>query len=68
MDREKEREYRDEAARLGQAPKPEQEALVAWLRDIAADPKVREADRTAAHERANALARLLKLPKPAKKS
>jgi hypothetical protein len=66
MDRDSEKEYREEAARLGQAPKPEQEALIAWLRDIAADPKVKEADRTAAQERAHALARLLKLPKAAK--
>ena len=62
----KEQEYRDEARRLAQLPKAEQRAIVAWHRDIAADPKVKPADRKAAGDRAKVLQRLLKRGKKRK--
>jgi len=56
----KEQEYRAEAARLAQLPRQEQAAIIAWHRDIAANSKLRKADRDAARTRAKALDRLLK--------
>ena len=55
----KEQDYRDEAARLAQAPREDQETMIAWLKEIAANPKVAKADREIADERAKALERLL---------
>ena len=51
-----EREYREEAARLKLTPRKEQRAVIAWLRDIAADPQVSKAERQLAQQRATALA------------
>jgi hypothetical protein len=48
-----------EAERLAELPQAEQEAVIAWHRDIAANPKIRKADRELARERANALEKLL---------
>jgi hypothetical protein len=55
----KEQEHRDEAERLAHLPVAEQRAILAWHRDIAADPKLSKGDRKAARERADALERLL---------
>ena len=63
----KEQENHEEAERLAQLPAEEQAAIVAWHRDIADNPRLRKADREAARERAEALARLLKLPKGRRK-
>lgn len=51
--------YRSEAARLAQVPRQEQQAVIAWLKEIAANPKVKKADRQFARERAKALESLL---------
>jgi hypothetical protein len=59
IDPAKEQEHRAEAERLAKLPRSEQRVIVAWHRDIAADPKVRKADRQLAGERAKALERLL---------
>ena len=59
----REQEYREEAERLALASEQEQAAALAWLRDIAADSKVKKTDREAAGERAKALDRLLKAAK-----
>jgi hypothetical protein len=59
MTPEKEHEYREEAKRLAQLPEAEQRAALAWHREIAADPKVKQADRKAAEDRAEALERHL---------
>jgi hypothetical protein len=61
----KEQEYRDEAARLALTSRREQRAAIAWLKDIAADPKVSKADRQLARDRAAALQRRL-LPRSQK--
>jgi len=55
----KEQEHRDEAERLARLPAAERRAILAWHRDIAANPKLRKADRKAARERADALERHL---------
>ena len=52
-------EYRDEAARLVLTPRAEQRAIIAWLKDIAADSKVKKANRQLADEKAKALQSLL---------
>jgi hypothetical protein len=52
-------EHRAEAERLADAPRGEQEAVIAWHREIAANAKVRKADRELARQRADALERLL---------
>jgi hypothetical protein len=54
---------REEAERLRQLPRDEQAAAVQWHRNIADNRRLRKADRDAARARAEALARLLKLPK-----
>jgi hypothetical protein len=63
IDPAKEREYREEAARLAQLPKAEQRAIIAWHRDIAANPKVKKADRQLAADKAEALERFLEKKK-----
>ena len=60
-------EYRDEAERLALTPRAEQEAIVQWLKDIAANSKAKKADRQLADEKAKALASLLFRPKKPKK-
>jgi hypothetical protein len=61
LDPEKEQEYREEAARLGQLPKEDQREIIALHRSVADNPKVRKADREAARERADALEKFLGL-------
>jgi hypothetical protein len=63
----RQQEYRDEAARLAKLPKAEQRQIIAWHKDIAADPKAKTADRQAAGDRALALERLLGLAGKVKK-
>jgi hypothetical protein len=53
-------EFRQEAERLAQLPRDEQDAILAWQRDLAANPKLRKADRDLARQRADALERLRK--------
>ena len=60
-------EHRAEAERLADAPRAEQEAVIAWHREIAANTKVRKVDRELARERARALERLLMGPKKKRK-
>jgi hypothetical protein len=48
-------EHREEAERLFQLPPDVREAIIAWHREIAANPNVRKADRDLARERADAL-------------
>ncbi len=60
-------EHRAEAERLAQLPRDEQQAIIAWHRDIAANTKLRKADREAARVRADALDKLLFRPKRARK-
>lgn len=63
----KEQDYRDEAARLALTSRKDQRAVIAWLKEIAADPEVSKADRQLARDRANALERfLLPAPRPRK--
>jgi hypothetical protein len=52
-------EHWAEAERLRQLPRADQQAAIAWHRAIAADAKLRKADRDLARERADALERLL---------
>jgi hypothetical protein len=54
-------EYREEAKQLRLTDRKTQREIVALHRSVAADPKVRKADRDAARRRADALERLLKL-------
>ena len=61
------RELHTEAERLAEVPRTEQEAVIAWHREIAANVKVRKVDRELARERANALERLLLGPKKKRK-
>ena len=61
-----EQDNRDEATRLALTPRQVQLAVIAWLNDIASDPKVRKADRQLAHERAKSLQSLLFPNKDAK--
>ena len=56
---EQEQHYREEAERLATLPPEEQAAYLAWQRAIAADAKLRKADREAARDRADALEQLL---------
>jgi hypothetical protein len=59
----KEQEYREQAERLALVPKKVQSAVIAWLRDIASNPKLRKQDREEARKRANALERFLRAKK-----
>ncbi len=61
-------DYREEAARLALATIEDQRAVIAWLKDIAADPKVKKADRQLAGEKAKALESLLFPVKTRKKT
>jgi hypothetical protein len=64
----KEQEYREEAQRLAQLSIADQRAIIAQHRTIAADPKVTQADRALACERADALERHLRRLARQKKS
>jgi hypothetical protein len=59
MTPELEKQCQVEAQCLAQLPRAEQRAVIAWHRDIAANPKVRKADRNLARERADAIEQLL---------
>jgi hypothetical protein len=59
----KDQEHREEAARLAELPVAEQKAIIAMHWTDARNPKVPKRDREFARERAEALERLLKLPK-----
>lgn len=63
LDSEKEREYRDEARRLAELPRADQREIIALHRSIADNPKVPKRDRELSRERAEALARFLRLQK-----
>ena len=67
MTKQMEQEHRAEAERLAEVPRTEQEAVIAWHREIAANTKVRKVDRELARERAHALERLLLGPKKKRK-
>lgn len=67
LDREKEREYREEARRLAELPRADQREIIALHRSVADDGKVSKRDRELARERAEALARFLRLEKPSRK-
>jgi hypothetical protein len=56
-------DYVAEAKRLALLSKDDQRAVIAIHRDTANNQKLPKADRDAARERADALERLLKLPK-----
>jgi hypothetical protein len=60
----REQEHREEADRLALLSREEQRAIIAWHREIAGNPKVRKADRDEARERADALARFLRIKLP----
>ena len=60
MDADKEQEYREEAERLALLPVADQREAVAIIRSPADNPKLPKADRKAASERADALARHLR--------
>jgi len=65
----KEQEYRAEAERLALLPKADQREIIALHRSVAANPKVRKADREAARQRAAALEKYLGLrPKGKRKN
>src|SRR5437899_10937360 len=58
-------EFAEEVARLGQWPREDQAHFVAMLRRVAADARVRRADRAQIGRRAEALIRLLNLSEKA---
>lgn len=53
-------DFREEAERLAALPREDQEEILALHRELAANPKVPQADRQAAQERADALERHLR--------
>jgi hypothetical protein len=64
--RDREQRYREEAARLRLMDRETQRQIVAVHRNTAANPKLSRASRDLAHERAEALERLLGLGAPRK--
>jgi hypothetical protein len=62
MNRDKEREYREEADRLAQLPVEVQRQILDIHRSTANDTKLRKRDREAARKRVEALERFLGLP------